>query len=247
MKKIGIVGGVAWLSTVEYYSEICRRSEELRLAGEVEGQPSTPEMAIESLDLAHVLAALGRDGDEASWAVFDAYHRDALRRLEVSGAEVALMASNTPHHRLEAITRGIGIPVVSILEATAKECVRVGAKQALILGMAVAMRSAKFREAFAKHGIAAAGPREEAARAETLELIGELQRDSARHAPERLGRIAKAAFQEQFEGRPLVCLACTELPLAFPDRMRQASFEEDGVVYVNTVAAHVNAVLEAAR
>jgi aspartate racemase len=87
MKKIGIVGGVAWLSTVDYYSEICRRSV-----------PSTPEMSLESLDLNKVVSYLGIDGDEESWQ-FDDYHRAALQRLEASGAEFAVMASNTPHHR----------------------------------------------------------------------------------------------------------------------------------------------------
>jgi aspartate/glutamate racemase len=51
MKKIGIVGGVAWLSTVEYYSEFCRRSEERWLRSGRPGPPATPEMSIESLDL----------------------------------------------------------------------------------------------------------------------------------------------------------------------------------------------------
>jgi aspartate/glutamate racemase len=61
------------------------------------------------------------DGDEASWVQFDGYHRAALHRLEASGADCALIASNTPHHRFASIVRGIGIPVLSIFTATAKE------------------------------------------------------------------------------------------------------------------------------
>jgi aspartate racemase len=51
------------------------------------------------------------------------YHRAALRRLEASGAEFALMAS-TPHHRYASIVRGIGIPVPNIFEVVAKESAR---------------------------------------------------------------------------------------------------------------------------
>lgn len=47
MKKIGIVGGVAWLSTVEYYSEFCRRSEERWLRSGRAGPPAYPEMTID--------------------------------------------------------------------------------------------------------------------------------------------------------------------------------------------------------
>ena len=68
MKKIGIVGGIAWLSTVDYYSQLCRRGEERHRATNAQGPASTPEMSIESLDLNRLFACLGNDGDEASWA-----------------------------------------------------------------------------------------------------------------------------------------------------------------------------------
>jgi aspartate/glutamate racemase len=127
MKKIGIVGGVGWRSTAEYYSEICRRSEALQLARDRESTPAIPEMSIESLDLARAIAYLGRGDNEQSWQEFDEYHRASIRRLEASGADFALIASNTCHHRFDAITRGIKIPIISIVEAAAKASARIGA------------------------------------------------------------------------------------------------------------------------
>src|SRR5713101_3588503 len=153
MKKIGIVGGIAWLSTVDYYSELCRRSERWHLSKSLPGLPSTPEMSIESLDLNKAVSYLGTDDDEESWSRFDEYHRAALKRLEASGAEFALMASNSPHHRFAEIVRGVGIPVISIFEVVAKECARIEAKQVLLLGTALTMRSATLREVFAEHGV----------------------------------------------------------------------------------------------
>jgi aspartate racemase len=67
MKKIGIVGGVAWPSTVHYYSELCRRSERWHLARNRQGLSSTPEMSIESLDVNKAASYVGIDGDEESW------------------------------------------------------------------------------------------------------------------------------------------------------------------------------------
>ncbi|MGA8108153.1 MAG: hypothetical protein WB974_01885, partial [Acidobacteriaceae bacterium] len=58
--------------------------------------------------------------------------------------------------------------------------------------------------------------------------------------------LARAAFAEVFAGKPVVCLACTELPLAFPGRRTYPSFQYGGVTYINTVAAHINAALESA-
>jgi aspartate racemase len=164
--------------------------------------------------------------------------------LEVSGADFALMASNTPHHRFAAIVRGIGIPVISIFDVVAKESARIGASEVLILGTSLTMRSPGFRQEVAKYGVEAAGPNDETARAMTVELITELQLGKLDGAAERLGRIAKISFERQFKAQPVVCLACTELPLAFQEKKLLATFEYDGVLYINTTAAHINAAFD---
>lgn len=250
MKKIGIVGGLGWRATIEYYAEICSRSEQLRVATGGGDTASLPEISIESLDLARAFSWLGRDEDEGSWVRFDEYHRAALRRVETAGAEVALIASNTPHHRFREIARGVGIPVVSIVEAAARQAARVstrtGTRHLLLLGTALTMTSPKFRNEFAKQGIEAAGPTGDAERVETLAIIDELQRGHVQGMAERVGALARKAFTGQFRGSPLVSLACTDLPLAFPEMRSRASFEAGGVVYINTTAAHVDALMEIA-
>src|SRR5262249_4339359 len=126
MKRIGIVGGVAWISTVDYYSGICRRAEQWHAANGLDGAPAIPAMVIESLNLSKAVAYLGVDGDEESWSRFDEYHRAALRRLESSGADFAMIASNTPHCRFETIVRGITIPVLDIFGLTARASAEAG-------------------------------------------------------------------------------------------------------------------------
>ena len=105
MRKIGIVGGVAWLFTVDYYSGICRRSEQWHLAKNLQGVPSTPEMSIESLDLNKAVSYLGIDDIEDSWSQFDEYHRAALRHLEASGAD--LRGEIGAQHDLPPVARRI--------------------------------------------------------------------------------------------------------------------------------------------
>jgi aspartate racemase len=246
MKKIGIVGGIGWRPTVDYYSEICRRSEELELSRKTSGIPQIPEMAIESLDLRKAAALLGDDADEGSWREFDDYHRVALRRLQNSGADFALIGSNTGHHRFQAITHGIGIPVISIIDAAAEECKRMGARQIVILGTGLTMRSAAFRDGFGRHEVEvlpAVGGR---IRETTLALIAELQRGRDNDAPRKLQEIAESALGGHSGRQAAVCLACTELPLAFPENKLDASFEHEGVRYINTTAAHINMACELA-
>jgi aspartate racemase len=238
VKKIGIVGGVAWPSTVEYYTEICRLSEERHFASGDTGAPSIPEMTIESLDHRKAVSYLGVEGDEESWAPFDDYHRAALLRLKAAGADFTLIASNTPHHRFDSIVRGVGIPVLNLFEVAGVEAARLGANRVLILGTALTMRSQRFRDEFLKHGIDAAGPSDDAASASIVELIHKLQLGETADAAERLCAIAKTSAPG---AHTLICLACTELPLAFPQHKSRPCFELDGVLYLNTTIVHARA------
>jgi Asp/Glu/Hydantoin racemase len=158
-------------------------------------------MSIESLDLNRALSYLGEAHNEESWSQFDDYHRMALKRLEASGAEVALIASNTPHHRFKAIVQGIQIPVINIFETAARESARIRASHVLILGTALTMDSPEFRQEFAKWDIKAAGPDDGTARSRTAELIGELQQGRFEGAANRLAAIARVSIERRFQGR----------------------------------------------
>jgi aspartate racemase len=152
------------------------------------------------------------------------------------------MASNTPHHRFEAIVCNIRISVISILDEMAKESARIGAQQVLLLGTALTMRSPKFRKTFSTYGIEASGPPNEALRAMTAELITDLQLGKSESADQRLATVARLSLgDKQFADQPAVCLACTELPLAFARMKQLATFEYDGILFINTTAVHIDA------
>lgn len=247
MKKIGIVGGIAWLSTVEYYRTICRLSQASQENAALEGPPSYPEMVIESLDISKSFGLRGRPGDEASWGRFDAYFHAALERLEASGADFALIASNTPHNRYAAITQGIGIPVLSIFEVVAKACAGHGVRDALILGTAPTMSLPVFPAVLRKHGVAGVAPHSAADRAKVVELIDELHAGRGEGGAELIRGLAEQAFPKRSGARPAVCLSCTELPLAFPEFVDEPTFELDGVLFVNTTILHATAAFDFAR
>jgi len=244
MKKIGILGGVGWRASAEYYAGLCRLGEAWRSRAHNAAVSSVQEMSIESLDQATAIACLGVDGDEASWSRFDAYHRDALLRLQAAGAEFALMASVTPHHRHAQIVRGVGIPVIDLFEAVARKCAHIGARQLLILGTSHTMASAVFRAVLARHGVAGTAPHEAAARTLTGALITQLQHGNIDGVAARVGDIAKASFAPSTDAGSVACLACTELPLAFPESGAQEVFETAGVTYLNAAAIHVAAAFD---
>ena len=159
MKKIGIVGGVAWPSTLEYYRLLCRwTNEHFRKRGSDLPYP-TPPMTIESVVMhsTRKLRAKPTDGDEA-WAAYDAAFRDALLRLQQAGCDFGLIANNTSHTRLPSIRTGLDIPVISILEEVAKTTRSAGFQNALVLGTSVTMRSHDYSTALAAHGVRANDP-----------------------------------------------------------------------------------------
>lgn len=243
MKKIGILGGLAWPSTSEYYAGICRLCEQRHHAAKLAGVAAMPEMAIESLDVVKAASLFGRDGDEASWAAFDTYHREGLQRLERSGADFAVIACNTAHHRFAQITRGIGIPVLNILEVAARACAWIGTSRMLVFGTALSMRSSVFRELFEQHGIRTSGPRGDRDRRTILAIIAALQGGRIEGASRRINEIAMRARTNRLP-QPTVYLGCTELALAFPDQRDAGVFESSGIRYVNSAALHIRAAFE---
>jgi aspartate racemase len=244
--KIGIVGGVTWSSTVAYYSGICRLAEQARFSAESDGVRSFPEFAIESLNHNRAVATLGKDPDEHSWTAFDAYHSAALRRLERSGAEFALIASNTPHHRFSAISKGIGIPVLNLFDELAAAAEAARAKDVLILGTAVTMMSAPLKAAFEKRGIRARGPGVCSVRERAIKLIGDIHAGNEDGALGRLEEIVCVELDARPARELTVCLGCTELPLLFGNSEGSASFEHKGVTFLDSLQVHIMAAYQIA-
>lgn len=247
MKKIGLVGGLAWVSTVDYYSEINRADQ--HESGGTDSQPNQRplEMCIESLSLRTALSYIGTEGDERSWTRFDEYHRSALQRLERSGAECAAIASNTPHSRFESIVRGINIPVIDMFDVVAREAARRTMSEVLVLGTPATMASSRFREVLRRHGLRALEVSDRAAVSRVFALIERLQHHSIEGMAKELEEIVRGLWSGQSLAQPCVLLACTELPLAFQEDARSAMFESEGIVYINSTAVHIRAIVECAR
>ncbi len=126
-------------------------------------------------------------------------------------------------------------PIINIVEEVAKETARIGARQVLLLGTAQTMKSRKFRETFRKYGITATAPETETAKSRLADLIRDLQQGEHGDAAVRLSQIAKQSLVHHLESPDsVVCLACTELPLAFPNMKRMSTFEHDNVLYINS-------------
>lgn len=135
MKLIGLIGGLSWESTAEYY-RIINRGAQAQLGG-----VHSARSLIYSFDFGEI-EALQHDGkwDEASAAMVD-----AAQRLERGGADFLVICSNTMHRMAQAIETAVKIPLLHIADPTGAAITATGIKRVGLLGTAFTMEQPFYR------------------------------------------------------------------------------------------------------
>lgn len=199
MRKLGLIGGMSWVSTALYYEAINKA-----VAKERGGLSSAP-LLIESHDFAP-MAELQKAGDWEGWG--DLLARSA-RRLQDAGAEGLLLCSNTAHRVYGQVAAAVEVPILHIGDIVAERLARDGVARAGLIGTRFTMSEAFYRERIEQHGIALQVPG--AAMAAEIDRIiyeelarGEVRRNSQRTLKSCFAELAKARAQA-------VILGCTEL------------------------------------
>lgn len=246
MKKIGIVGGVGWPSTVDYYRLICTAANaHFKAIGTSLPYP-TPPMTIESLVMHETRGYRAKPGDsDDAWARYDGAFRGALQRLQGVGCDFGIIANNTSHTRLHSIRKGLSLPIISILEETADAARIAGAGKALILGTDVTMRADDYASVLLDRGVTPNVRLPDRVIDGLQSLIDtEFEQGGTALGRRKLIELCDAHVADR--ANTVVLLACTELPLAFPEHGDLVSFASDGYRFINTTAAHAQAALQAA-
>ena len=150
MKTLGIVGGIGPESTIEYYRFILD-GYRARVA-----DGSAPHLLIDSLDVNRGIAML--DADDL--AGLTNYLSDSVERLTRAGAEIALIAANTPHLVFDEVQRRSPIPMLSIVQAACEHVRRLGYARVGLLGTGFTMRARFFPEMFTRAGVELVAPNE---------------------------------------------------------------------------------------
>ena len=230
MKTLGIVGGIGPESTIEYYRFI--------LDGYRVRVPdgSAPHLIIDSIDVNRGIAML----DANDLVGLTNYISESVERLTRAGAEIALIAANTPHLVFDQVQGRSSIPMLSIVEAVRDHAGDLGLKRVGLLGTGFTMRARFYPEAFARAELEVATPAEAEQAFIHEKYIHELLKNS--FLPETrtamIGIIDRMRKDERIEA---VVLAGTELPLL----LRGA--EPERLPFLDTTMIHVNAAVDAIR
>ena len=227
MKTLGIIGGIAPESTIDYYRTIIALYRERKPDG------SYPPLLINSIDLQRVLAAAGAGELDTltDWLLVE------LEKLERAGADLAILASNTPHLVFDELERRASLPLISIVAATCEVAKTRGLKSLALFGTRFTMQAPGYRDVFSKHGIAVIVP--EPADQDYIHEKYMSELVAGVFLPEtRAGLLAivdRMATQGNSDG---VILGGTELPLI----LREPS--HNGIPFLNTTRIHCEAAVE---
>jgi aspartate racemase len=199
LRKLGLIGGMSWVSTALYYEAINKG-----VAKRKGGLTSAP-LLIESLDFATV-AKMQAAGE---WDVLGEMLIASAKRLEKAGAEGLLLCSNTAHRMHDWIDGEIKIPMLHIGDVTAAKLTADGVQRAGLIGTGITMNENFYRERLEAHGITISVP-EPALRQEVDRIIFE---ELARGIVSRVSqRTLKTCIFNMAQARnQAVILGCTEL------------------------------------
>jgi aspartate racemase len=199
VRKLGLIGGMSWVSTAMYYEQINRK-----VARRLGGLSSAP-LLIESVDFAPV-AALQAEG---GWLELGGAMAEAAQRLVEAGAEGLMLCSNTMHKVYDSVAASVPVPVLHIGDVTADRLVADGVKRAGLIGTRFTMGESFYRDRLESRGIAVSLPDPVTAQEIDRIIFEELTRGQVtRQAQRRL----KTCLTNMSQSRQQAAiLGCTEL------------------------------------
>jgi len=202
MKKVGMIGGLSWQSTVDHY-RIVNEVSNNRL-----GNKSTVESIIFSTDLERKYNLVTSGQLETLAAEFI----DIAQSLERAGADVIVMCTNTMHTVFDEIQAAVNIPMIHIVDATAQAIKKAGIDKVALLGTTFTMTQpfymGKLKE---KYGIDTVVPKPEQMteimRVIEEELTFNIIKDSSREY------FVNVINELKEQGAKGVILGCTEIQM----------------------------------
>lgn len=227
MRRIGLLGGMSWESSIEY-ERLINEGVRARLGG-----THSADLVIRSYDFAEI-EALQASGD---WdAAGDLLAADA-RMLQGAGAEIIVLCTNTMHLLADRIERAVDVEFLHLGDATARAVIAAGVERVALLGTRYTMEHEFYRGRLAAHGLDVLVPD---ADDRTLvhdviydELVrGVVRSDSRRRYLDVIDRLVA-------RGAEGVIAGCTEIELL-------VGADDLDVPYFPTTALHAAAAVEAA-
>ncbi|WP_223671265.1 aspartate/glutamate racemase family protein [Kangiella shandongensis] len=228
MKTIGLLGGMSWESTANYYKAINQEVKQ-RLGG-----LSSAKICLYSVNFAEI-EHLQHQGE---WQKTADILSEAAQSVEKAGADFLLICTNTMHKVAPEIETAINIPLLHIADTTGQQLVQNGIKSVGLLGTQFTMEQEFYKKRLTdKFGIEVLVPQEKE-RKQVHEIIynelcrGEINQSSKETYLDIIDNLKQA-------GAEAIILGCTEIAMLVKP-------EDTSVPLYDTAAIHASAAVELA-
>jgi aspartate racemase len=226
MRKIGLIGGISWVSTSDYYKLINLGINE-RLGG-----LNFSECLVYSFNYADIK----KNNDNNDWDSTFKMLCKGCEFLKEGGAEAIVLCANTMHFIADRLEKAIDLPIIHIATVTAVEIQKQKIKKVGLLGTKFTMELDFFKDRLALKGIEAIIPKSQDDKDFIhTTIFEELGRGLV--ITETKKRYLKIADQLIKDGAEGIILGCTEIPLVIKP-------EDISVPVFDTAMIHANAAVD---
>lgn len=225
MKTIGLIGGMSWESSLEYYRII---NETVR---EYLGGLHSAQIVMHSFDFAEI-AELQHAGnwDQAAKSL-----TGAAKRLEQAGADVLVICTNTMHKSADQVQENVHVPLLHIADATAEQVKARGLMKVGLLGTKFTMEDNFYKGRMSdKHGIEVIVPDEHERQIINQVIFDELCIGQVKQASkEKFRTIMQNLAENGAEG---IILGCTEICLLVDQQDAQVPVFDTTAIHATSAA-----------
>ena len=201
MKTIGLIGGMSWQSSIEYYRSINE------LVSEKLNKLHSAKCILYSFDFEEIAEMQKK----AEWNKLAEVLSIAAKNLENAGAEVVLICTNTMHKVADAVADSINVPLLNIIDVTAERIKRKKLKKIGLLGTKFTMEDGFYTERLNEKGLEVVLPDSEEKDFIHKVIFSELCKGIMREeSKNRFVEIIEKLVSRGAEG---IILGCTEIPL----------------------------------
>jgi aspartate racemase len=201
LRKLGLIGGMSWLSTRTYYEHINQ------LVQAKAGPRASAPLLIESLDFGDLVRLSSPD----DWKRAAKVLADSAKRLEKAGATAIIIGANSMHKVYDDVAKAVSVPIIHIADCVGDRMVARAVKKAALIGTRNVMIEGFYRQKLIQRDIELLPP--EMAFVDTLDRIiyDELLLGKASRQAERELKTIITNLEQ--DGAEAVVLGCTELEM----------------------------------
>ena len=200
MKPIGLIGGLTYVSTIEYYRNLNE------LANEKLGDAEAPLIILYSVNFGEIKVLT----EAEDWGKISIMMCDAAKKIENAGAACLLLGANTMHKIADEVQAAIKIPIIHVAEAVAKDIRRHGLRKVGLLGTRYTMQLGFYTDHLANYEIETIIPEQDDVEFINYTIYYEFSKNI--FSPQTKAAYLDIISKLKQSGAEGIILGCTEIP-----------------------------------